>query len=759
MAAHLPEPPDGPPAADSTDDQRAPPATELPRGLIGAAALCAAVVIASQLAGKAARDAIFLERFPVTRLPVLLAISSALAIGTTFLFARRLARNSPVRVVQATNVVSALLLVVEWSLLERFPRPIATTIYIHQTLLGPILVSGFWSIISESFDPRTARRVVGTIGSGATIGGFAGALLAERVAALLGTEAILPTVASLQLFASWRLGAIGRGRAAQPTAPTSDPTDEIAGTVTSITHVSLLRRLAAITVIVTVAAALLDFVFKSMAASQVTRRDDLARLFATFHGVVGVTTALVQWLFGRWALQSWGLARTLATLPGAVIVFGVVALVMPGVGTFVALRGAENVLRNSLYREAYEVFYTPLMADERRATKTVIDVGVERFGDVLGGVLVIVLIGSVAAPTTTLLACAIGLAILGAVVALRAQHSYVEALERSLVAHAIDLPTDELPDLTTRTTLEQVARGAPPRASASGRWFQRTKGKREPIVFDDLPALEPRLARLADLASGDADRLRRALDGPPLPPSAIHYVLPLLARPELEQCATANLLAVAHRSLGQLVDALRDPQLPVAVRCRIPGIIATRALEEPYDAIAARSARSSGEIARAGLLACLDDPELEIRYRTAEALLVLREREPDLAFDDAIVFDGVRRELALDPAVWTALDVASSEAVHSSARLHSRAAQHLSTLLALALPAEPIRAAFQGLWSEDPAHRGVALEYLENVLPDDIRDRIWMVLAIESPQRPASKRSIEEVLADLLQPRRTHAQA
>src|SRR5688500_10513015 len=125
------------------------------------------VVLASQLAGKAARDAIFLDNFPVTNLPLLLAVSSALAIGMTFVFARRLRRGIPVRVVRIANVISAVMLVAEWALLDVFPRPVAIIIYMHQTLLGPILVSGFWSVVSECFDPRTARRVLGTIGTGA----------------------------------------------------------------------------------------------------------------------------------------------------------------------------------------------------------------------------------------------------------------------------------------------------------------------------------------------------------------------------------------------------------------------------------------------------------------------------------------------------------------------------------------------------------------------------------------------------------------
>jgi ATP/ADP translocase len=738
---------------------RLPSKRAVPRSIVISAAVCAAVVIASQLAGKTARDAIFLEYFSVRSLPVLLAVSSALAIGTTFWFARRLVRGVPMRVVQIANAVSAAMLVIEFLLLDYMPRPISIVVYIHQTLLGPILVSGFWTIVSERFDPRSARKAIGTVGFGATIGGLGGAILAERVAALIGTTAILPTVAALQLIAAWQLSTIGRGRA-EEVAPES-PSEELSGAAAQIAQVSLLRRLAAITVIVTVAAALLDYVFKSGAAAAVETSHDLARLLALFHGIVGVTTALVQWLFGRWALQSWGLARTLATLPASVMVFGILAVFLPGLGTYVLLRGAENVLRNSLYREAYEVFYTPLLAGERRSTKTVIDVGVERFGDVLGGVIVIGVIALLADPEVVLVVSAIGLSVVGVYVALQAQRSYVEALERSLVAHAIELE-NEPRDRTTRTTLEMFAqRGQgivqpPPRASASGGWFSRNRGRRDPKPVDQ-PTNDARIARLTELASGDPARIKTALAGPELPAAALPFVLPLLVHPELEARATVAVQDIAHRAVGQLVDAMLDPELPMAIRCRIPALISGRAL--PRDS--AREVRSTAEIARAGLLAGLADPERDLRYRAAEALLVQREREPDLVFDDAVVFDGVRRELALDPAVWKALDVASSEAVHAVRTQPnpelSRAVTHLSTLLALALPAEPIRAAFQGLWSEDVAIRGVALEYLENVLPQDIREHLWLALAVDAP-RPEMQRSLDEVLGDLLRSRSQHSE-
>ncbi len=710
------------------------------RKVVIAATTCAVIVIASQIAGKAARDAIFLQQFEVTNLPLLLAVSSALAIGTTFYFARHLSRGAPARIVQLANAGSAVLLVAEWLLLDRAPRPVATIIYIHQTLLGPILVSGFWSIVSESFDPRTARQVIGTIGTGATIGGLVGALLAERVAAMIGTQFLLPTIAGLQVLAVWRLAAMGAHGTAAVVAKREGDAEhvnlrsEIKDVASKIVSHSLLRKLALITVTVTVAAALLDYVFKAMVSGAVKKPDDLARAFAMFHGGVGLLTALLSWLLGQRALQKWGLARTLATLPGSVILFGALALVAPGVGTFILLRGSENVVRNSLYREAYEVFYTPLRVDERRATKTIIDVGVERFGDVVGGLLVIVILAVAIESTAVLLAGAIGLSVVGVMIALQAQHSYVEALERSLADHAIDLTGSENQDRTTRRTLELMAHrssGTMP-AARSSRWPFRG-GKRGP---PERGVLDPTLKRLGELTSGDAARIKAALASALLSPASLAHATPLLARADVVKEVRQAITHVARAYVGQLIDAMRDAQLPAAARAELPSLIA-----------ATRSKQGAG-----GLLACLDDAEFDVRYLAARALLEMRELDPELPIDKETVFQGVRRELAVEPERWKELVNTPAESLPGTAAM-SRAATHLSALLALALPAEPVKTAIHGMWSDDPALRGVSLEYLENVLPPDIRERIWVLLQIELPE-PATasvKRSFEELRAHLLQ--------
>jgi hypothetical protein len=55
------------------------------------------------------------------------------------------------------------------------------------------------------------------------------------------------------------------------------------------------------------------------------------------------------------------------------------------------------------------------------------------------------------------------------------------------------------------------------------------------------------------------------------------------------------------------------------------------------------------------------------------------------------------------------------------------------TLLALAFPRGPMLLAFRGLHTSDETLRGTALEYLESVLPPDVRAALWPYLEDPRP--------------------------
>ena len=171
------------------------------RAAVAAAALVAALLIAQQVAGRALRDALFLSAYSVTSLPGMMFVSAVVSVGGALAFAAAGARRSPMMVVTGALGLSALLFACEWRLAPEHPRLVAAAVYVQLALLGPGIVSGFWSLVNERFDPHTARRVVAEIGAGASVGGVLGGVLAWAGSRVVPVPALLLGLSATSLLA------------------------------------------------------------------------------------------------------------------------------------------------------------------------------------------------------------------------------------------------------------------------------------------------------------------------------------------------------------------------------------------------------------------------------------------------------------------------------------------------------------------------------------------------------------------------------
>ncbi|MCB1749297.1 MAG: hypothetical protein KDK06_19130, partial [Gammaproteobacteria bacterium] len=74
--------------------------------------------------------------------------------------------------------------------------------------------------------------------------------------------------------------------------------------------------------------------------------------------------------------------------------------------------------------------------------------------------------------------------------------------------------------------------------------------------------------------------------------------------------------------------------------------------------------------------------------------------------------------------------------------------EHVFTLLSLVLDRDALRLSFRAVFSSDREMRGTALEYLENVLPEPLRQGLWPRLG-EAPTAPRRRRPGDKLLAEL----------
>lgn len=703
------------------------------RSAIRAATLTAAAMIAYQVAGKATRDAFFLSTFDVTTLPAAVFGSALVSIAAVLIASRGLRRFGPARLVPVVFLTSAGLLLAEWVIAFRFRPVAAAAVYLHFNALGALLISGFWSLVSERFDPRTAKQQVGRIGAAGTLGGLAGGVLAERMAVSFPLTAMLPVLAGIHVLAAGAIRGLAAGvpAALAGESGTTGPAREFGGSgARMLVGVPYLRNLVALVLLAAVTEGALDYVFKARAAGAFGGGPDLMRLFAGFYTGVAVLTFVVQAGLGRRALEALGLARTVATLPASVGIGASGMLIAPGLASAAIARGVEAVLHNSLYRSGYELLFTPLPRADKRAVKPMVDVGCTRLGDALGAGLVQAALWLGPATALPLLSgCALITAVSSVLVALHLHRGYLRALEQSLLARAVQLDLADVTDNTTRSVLLTTMGGLP--------------GVEPPAVTPArppraVPAIDPTVRRVAELRSGDPTRVRAALEGP-LDRQTVAHVIPLLAWDEVAPEAIRALRSVGAIAVGQLVDALLDPVEEFAVRRRIPAVLSG----------------SNSDRAVMGLLAGLEDPRFEVRYRSGRALARLEAATGSIP--EERVFAAVLREVNVGTSVWESQrlldrveDDEASPFVDEFLRDRaSRSLEHVFTLLSLVLPRQPLTLAFRGLHTDDRLLRGTALEYLESVLPPMVRERLWPFLEDRRPkERPARPR--DEILADLI---------
>ncbi|MEO7651088.1 MAG: MFS transporter, partial [Bryobacteraceae bacterium] len=218
-------------------------------------------MLAHQVAGKAARDGFFLLQFPATDLPKMVVTAALLSFGLAALFGRLLERIGPRQLVPVAFTLSAVLHLAEWMAVSQQPRATAILIYLHIVGLGAILLSGFWSLLSELFDPREAKRRFGRIAAAGTGGGILGGIAAERLGAWTYTNHLLLLLAFLHLACAALAYSLH-------TPGSYSPKHYETVTAREAFHrTPLIWRLAALVFISTCSASLLDYLFKQGASA------------------------------------------------------------------------------------------------------------------------------------------------------------------------------------------------------------------------------------------------------------------------------------------------------------------------------------------------------------------------------------------------------------------------------------------------------------------------------------------------------------
>jgi AAA family ATP:ADP antiporter len=261
-------------------------------------------------------------------------------------------------------------------------------------------VMQFWMTVNDRFNPRQARRLVGFFVSGGLWGGVAGALLASRLARLIGTENLLLTCPFFLAGAFFLVRSLGarageaeeEGTASERSRAGTKP--GYGGSFRIVRRSRYLRLLAGLVAAGIVVTTLVDFQFSSVVEASLPLKDARTSFLGTFFLGLLVFSTLLHYAFSSRILKRYGLLAALF-IPPAVLFLGAGAVFLVPAGRLllwaVPVKGLDKSLTHTLSQSVRELLYIPVAAAEKFKAKAFIDMFVNKFADGLAAVILLLL--------------------------------------------------------------------------------------------------------------------------------------------------------------------------------------------------------------------------------------------------------------------------------------------------------------------------------------------------------------------------------
>ncbi|MEO7133756.1 MAG: Npt1/Npt2 family nucleotide transporter [Vicinamibacterales bacterium] len=800
------------------------------------------LIMAASVASKAARDALFLDRYRAVDLPYV-DIAIAVLVGLAASLYIWVGHRTNLRNLQVGSLVFFALTSLAFWLWAAIASDESGTlfiiIYVWVGVFSVLAPSQVWTLANYVLTTREAKRSFGFIGSGAILGWIVGGLVTRTGVSRFGTENMLAFVAIALFVCVGIVIMIWRDRPSyvgNDTPASGDVRDRFPlwGSLRLIGESPYLKSIAWLIVISALTTTIAGWQFKAIAKASVPDTDELAMFFGTFSMIAGLMSLVLQLLLTGRLLRTIGVGSALFIVPTAMLMGSAGVLLLGTLVAAAALKASDQVLRYSIDKATVELLYLPVPASHTFRVKSFIDTVVYRFGDAAGG-LVVLLFAAVLGWSPVRMSI-IGMVFVGAWMAIAyvARRQYVENLRESIHQHRVDFERASMPVLDRDTSILITSRlkGSPKEIGYALSLFElahdrkihpavrgllthelpeirqqalrlltragdsTVKGEVEKLVRDpdlgvrteallyltefdqtdplqrieelgdfedfsiqaavvaflarhgrsqNLDAAKLLMSRMVEESGSDGRRarleaarllavlpdvfdreLRTLLDdddvdvaraailavGALKKRSLIGALIERLAEPALTATIASALERFGDRIVGTLRDSITDLEMPAELRREIPKV-----LEE-----------IGTPAAQAVLVESVLDRDVVLRYHTIAALNRLGQAHPDRATDRKLIetvlaaeIMGHYRSYQVLSTLSADLSDAANPIEHGLRESMEKETERIFRLLKILYPQYDMHSAHVGLQSADPVVHDNAVEFMDSVLPPEVR--------------------------------------
>jgi len=352
---------------------------------------------------KSVRNADFIDKLGKDHLPYAYLLTALIAGVVVVLHAKFQSKIAKRKLILSSliffSVMNVVLYIFFLSELKWFP--LANWIWVN--ILISVLMTQFWLVANEVFNPREIRKIIGFIGSGGILGGLLGGLLTKFSAGTFLYDYLFLISASMLLVCFFIAGLIFKKYKdnfpkekikAVEQKEKSAPASEISfkscwESVRKNPYLYLMALIVSVTFIVSL---LIDFQFNSIVYNKIKGESNLASFYGLFNAGVMVFAFLFQIFFTGPMIKRLGVKGTLLFCPVILIFLSIGVLLFPAIIFASLIKASDKSLSYSVNQSIREILYIPVDPEIRYKAKVFIDMFLQRFARGIGALVTLLFI-------------------------------------------------------------------------------------------------------------------------------------------------------------------------------------------------------------------------------------------------------------------------------------------------------------------------------------------------------------------------------
>ncbi len=351
---------------------------------------------------KPVRDAKFLIEEGSLHLPVAYLLT-AISMGIFVHLYSKLQVSIPKRVLVTSSLIFFMLTCFISAVL--FRNRVAWMPYafwVWANVFVTVLLTQFWMMINDIFNPREARRLIGFLGSGGILGSFFGAVLTGYLGRkypdsllYIAAGVLILVIGVLHFIFSWQKR--NRSFSAQPKTKGKTESNEktkvgFKDSFDTVRKNAYLKLLAAVVTVTFVVSAFIDYQSKTVIEYEIERIDKMTRFFGYFHAALLIFPFFLQLLMTSNLIRRLGIRVTLMIYPFLLFLGTLLVGFHPVLFSAVIIKASDKSLSFSLNQSVRELLYIPISPEIKYKAKLFIDMFLTRFAKGIGALVLMVFI-------------------------------------------------------------------------------------------------------------------------------------------------------------------------------------------------------------------------------------------------------------------------------------------------------------------------------------------------------------------------------